>query len=128
MDKEELFKGIYKDFFGIDNLTNDMLKKNSEVLKQGSIEIARESERAIVDIETVQKTNRDIIETLDTVIQIHADGRAKRAEAEKELINIEKELKTKLIEIETGEAKEKAEEAAATSNTDEEDGMPEIKL
>ena len=112
----------------VSNLTNDMLKKNSEVLKQGSIEIARESERAIVDIETVQKTNRDIIETLDTVIQIHADGRAKRAEAEKELINIEKELKTKLIEIETGEAKEKAEEAAATSNTDEDDGMPEIKL
>ena len=112
----------------VSDLTNDMLKKNSEVLKQGSIEIARESERAIVDIETVQKTNRDIIETLDTVIQIHADGRAKRAEAEKELINIEKELKTKLIEIQTGEAKEKAEEAAATSNTDEDDGMPEIKL
>ena len=112
----------------VSNLTNDMLKKNSEVLKQGSIEIARESERAIVDIETVQKTNRDIIETLDTVIQIHADGRAKRAEAEKELINIEKELKTKLIEIQSGEAAEKAEEAAATSNTDEDDGMPEIKL
>ena len=112
----------------VSDLTNDMLKKNSEVLKQGSIEIARESERAIVDIETVQKTNRDIIETLDTVIQIHADGRAKRAEAEKELINIEKELKTKLIEIQSGEAKEKAEEAAATSNTDEDDGMPEIKL
>ena len=112
----------------VSDLTNDMLKKNSEVLKQGSIEIARESERAIVDIETVQKTNRDIIETLDTVIQIHADGRAKRAEAEKELINIEKELKTKLIEIQTGEAAEKAEEAAATSNTDEDDGMPEIKL
>ena len=112
----------------VSDLTNDMLKKNSEVLKQGSIEIARESERAIVDIETVQKTNRDIIETLDTVIQIHADGRAKRAEAEKELINIEKELKTKLIEIQSGEAAEKAEEAAATSNTDEDDGMPEIKL
>ena len=112
----------------VSNLTNDMLKKNSEVLKQGSIEIARESERAIVDIETVQKTNRDIIETLDTVIQIHADGRAKRAEAEKELINIEKELQTKLIEIETGEAKDKAEATAATYNTDEDDGMPEIKL
>ena len=109
----------------VSDLTNDMLKKNSEVLKQGSIEIARESERAIVDIETVQKTNRDIIETLDTVIQIHADGRAKRAEAEKELINIEKELKTKLIEIQSGEAGKK-EETSEDESSD--DGIPEIKL
>ena len=109
----------------VSDLTNDMLKKNSEVLKQGSIEIAKESERAIVDIETVQKTNRDIIETLDTVIQIHADGRAKRAEAEKELINIEKELKTKLIEIESGEAGKK-EETSEDESSD--DGIPEIKL
>ncbi len=59
-------------------------------LKQGSIEIAKESERAIVDIETLQKTNRDIIETLDQVIQIHENGRIKRQEAEEELLNIEK--------------------------------------
>ena len=83
----------------VTDLTNDMLKKNSEILKQGSIEIAEESERAIVDIETLQKTNRDLIETLDKVIEIHEAGRAKRAEAEVELQNIEKELKEKLIEI-----------------------------
>ena len=83
----------------VTNLTNDMLKKNSEILKQGSIEIAQESERAIVDIETLQKTNRDIIETLDKVIEIHENGRTKRMEAEKELENIEKELKDKMLEI-----------------------------
>ena len=83
----------------VTDLTNDMLKKNSEILKQGSIEIAQESERAVVDIETLQKTNRDLIETLDKVIEIHENGRAKRAEAELELQNIEKELKEKLIEI-----------------------------
>ena len=83
----------------VTNLTNDMLKKNSEILKQGSIEIAEESERAIVDVETLQKTNRDIIETLDKVIEIHEAGRAKRQEAEVELQNIEKELKDKMIEI-----------------------------
>lgn len=83
----------------VTDLTNDMLQKNSELLKQGSIEIAKESERAIVDIETLQKTNRDIIETLDQVIQIHENGRIKRQEAEEELLNIEKELKEKMIEI-----------------------------
>ena len=83
----------------VSELTNDMLKKNSELLKQGSIEIAQESERAIVDIETLKKTNQDIIETLDQVIKIHEDGRARRAEAEIELQNIEKELKDKMLEI-----------------------------
>ena len=83
----------------VTELTNDMLKKNSEMLKQGSIEIAEESERAIVDIETLQKTNKDIIETLDKVIEIHENGRIKRQEAEVELKNIEKELKDKMIEI-----------------------------
>ena len=80
-------------------LTNDMLQKNSELLKQGSIQIAEESERAIVDVATLQKTNRDIIETLDKVIEIHESGRAKREEAEAELENIEKELKEKMIEL-----------------------------
>ena len=83
----------------VSQLTNDMLKKNSETLKQGSIDIAKESEKDIIDIETLKKTNRDIIETLDTVIKIHEDGRVKRAEAEKELETIEKELKDKLLEI-----------------------------
>ena len=87
----------------VTNLTNDMLQKNSELLKQGSIQIAEESERAIVDIETLQKTNRDIIETLDRVIEIHENGRAKRAEAEQELVNIEKELKEKMIELKVEE-------------------------
>ena len=85
----------------VSDLTNDMLKKNSEILKQGSIEIAQESERAIVDIETLQTTNKNIIETLDKVIEIHENGRAKRQEAEQELLNIEKELKDKMIEIKT---------------------------
>ena len=83
----------------VTELTNDMLKKNSEILKQGSIQIAEESERAIVDVETLQKTNRDIIETLDKVIEIHENGRVRRQEAEKELQNIEKELKDKMLEI-----------------------------
>ena len=83
----------------VSNLTNDMLKKNSETLKQGSIEIAEEAEKAIIDIETLKKTNRDLIETIDNVIKIHEEGHAKRMEAEAELENIEKELKSKLIEI-----------------------------
>lgn len=83
----------------VSDLTNEMLQKNSEILKQGSIEIAEESERAIVDVATLQNTNKDIIETLDKVIEIHENGRAKRMEAEQELINIEKELKEKMIEL-----------------------------
>ena len=83
----------------VTDLTNSMLQKNSEILKQGSIEIAEESERAIVDIATLQKTNKDLIDTLDQVIQIHENGRVKRQEAEVELANIEKELKEKMIEL-----------------------------
>ena len=83
----------------VTDLTNSMLQKNSEILKQGSIEIAEESERAIVDVATLQKTNKDIIDTLDQVIQIHENGRVKRQEAEVELSNIEKELKEKMIEL-----------------------------
>ena len=83
----------------VSKLTNEMLVKNSETLKQGSIDIAKESERAIVDIETLQKTNQNLIETLDKVIEIHKDGRIKRAEAENTLEEIEKELKDKMLEI-----------------------------
>ena len=83
----------------VSKLTNEMLIKNSETLKQGSIDIANESEKAIVNIETIQKTNQDLIETLDKVIEIHKNGRIKRQEAEKELENIEKELKDKMLEI-----------------------------
>ena len=83
----------------VSKLTNEMLVKNSETLKQGSIEIAKESERAIVDIETLQKTNRDLIDTLDSVIKIHEEGRIKRQEAENTLESLEKELKAKMLEI-----------------------------
>ncbi len=83
----------------VSELTNEMLQKNSETLKQGSIDIAKESERAIIDIETLKKTNRDIIETLDAVIEIHKNGRIQRQEAEAELQEIEKELKSKMLEI-----------------------------
>lgn len=83
----------------VTDLTNNMLQKNSEILKQGSIEIAEESERAIVDVATLQKTNKDIIDTLNQVIQIHENGRVKRQETEVELANIEKELKEKMIEL-----------------------------
>ena len=83
----------------VSKLTNEMLVKNSETLKQGSIDIAQESEKAIVDIETLQKTNQNLIDTLDKVIEIHKNGRIKRAEAEKTLEEIEKELKDKMLEI-----------------------------
>jgi len=85
----------------VSNLTNDMLKQNSEILKQGSIEIAEQSERAIVDLDTLQKTNNDLIETLDKVIEIHKQGRIKRQEGEKALQEIERELKEKMLEIKT---------------------------
>ena len=92
-------KHALKNQQAVSNLTNEMLKKNSETLKQGSIDIAKESERAIVDIETLKKTNADIIETLDAVIEIHKNGRIQRQAAEAELLNIEKELKSKMVEI-----------------------------
>ena len=83
----------------VTDLTNDMLKANSELLKQGTIEVAKESERAIVDVETLSKTNADIIETLDKILEIHTEGKKKRQEAEVELIKIESELKNKLLEV-----------------------------
>ena len=83
----------------VTKLTNDMLVKNSETLKQGSVEIAEESEKAIVNVETLQKTNQNLIETLDKVIEIHKNGRLKRQEAERTLEEIEKELKAKMLEI-----------------------------
>lgn len=92
-------KKSLKEQQAVSNLTNEMLVKNSETLKQGSIDIAKESERAIVDVETLRKTNKDIIETLDSIIKIHEEGRTKRQEAEEELKNIEKELKDKILEI-----------------------------
>ncbi len=92
-------KQALKNQQAVSNLTNEMLKKNSETLKQGSIDIAKESERAIIDIETLKKTNADLIQTLDSVIEIHKNGRIQRQQAEVELQQIEKELKAKMLEI-----------------------------
>jgi len=89
----------------VTEMTNEMLKKNSELLKQGTIEIAAESEKAIVDVATLQKTNQDIIDTLDKVIEIHEAGRAQRQAAEVELENIEGQLKDKLLEIKIASGK-----------------------
>lgn len=83
----------------VSNLTNELLKKNAESLKTGSVEIAKESERSIVDIETVRHTNEQLIETLDEVLRIQDEGRAKRIAAENEIIKIENDLKAKLLEI-----------------------------
>lgn len=83
----------------VTDATNELLKKNAATLKQGTIEIAKESERGIVDIETLQQTNKQLIETLDELNKIRADGRAKRANAEQELGRIEGELRQKMLEI-----------------------------
>ena len=83
----------------VTNMTNELLKKNSEMLKMGTIATAKEAERGIVDIETLRKTNEDLISTLDEVMQIQSDGRRKRAEAEVELGKIEGELRQKLLEL-----------------------------
>ena len=96
-------KQALKNQQAVSKLTNDMLIKNSETLKQGSIDIANESEKAIVSVETLKKTNQDLIDTLNQVIEIHKNGRTKRMEAEKELISIEKELKEKILSIQVEE-------------------------
>ena len=83
----------------VTDMTNSLLKKNSEMLKTESINIAKESERGIVDIETLKQTNSDLISTFDEVMQIQADGRQKRADAEKEMAQIESELKQKMLDL-----------------------------
>ena len=83
----------------VTDATNELLKKNAATLKQGTIEIAKESERGIVDIETLQQTNKQLIETLDELNKIRADGKVKRANAEQELGRIEGELRAKMLEI-----------------------------
>ncbi len=81
----------------VTDLTNELLKKNAEALKISTIETAKASERGIVDIETLKQTNETLISTLDEVVQIQNDGRAKRKEAEAELARIEDQLKNKLL-------------------------------
>lgn len=83
----------------VTDVTNTLLIKNAEALHQGSVSVAQESERGIVDIETLKKTNEELIKTLDEVRQIQDDGRARRAAAEEELGRIEGELKQKLLEM-----------------------------
>jgi len=83
----------------VTDVTNQLLRSNAEMLKMATVETARESERSVVDIETLKSTNQNLISTLDEVMQIQAEGRQKRAEAETEIRRIEGELKQKLLEI-----------------------------
>ena len=83
----------------VTEMTNELLKKNADTLKMGTIETAKESERGIIDIETLKHTNQSLIDTLDEVVKIQNDGKQKRLEAEKELQRIEGELKQKLLDI-----------------------------
>ena len=83
----------------VTDVTNELLKKNADLLKTASVETAKESERGIVDMETLRHTNETLISTFDEVMQIQADGRAKRQEAEAEMQRLENELKNKLLEV-----------------------------
>lgn len=83
----------------VSDLTNELLKKNAEKLKTATIEVAKESERGIVDLETLKTTNASLISTLDEVMQIQEQGKQKRREAEAEIGRLEVELKNKLLEI-----------------------------
>ena len=83
----------------VTDMTNALLKKNAETLKVATIETARESQRGIVDIETLTATNKTLISTLDEVMKIQEDGRAKRKSAEQELVRIEDEMRQKLLSV-----------------------------
>ena len=83
----------------VTDLTNELLRKNAETLHMATVETAKASERGIVDIETLQKTNADLIQTLDDVMRIQKEGREKRQAAELEMRKMEDELKKKLLEI-----------------------------
>ena len=81
------------------DVTNALLKQNAERLHMASVETAKEAERGIVDIETLKKTNAELIQTLDDVMKIQADGRAQRLAAEQEMAKMENDLKVKLLQI-----------------------------
>ena len=83
----------------VSDLTNQLLTKNAQKLKMATVESAKESERGIVDIETLTKTNQMLMDTMDEVLTIQKDGKQRRAEAEKELSNIEDQLRKKILEI-----------------------------
>ncbi len=86
----------------VNDVTNSLLKKNAEALHMASVETAKEAERGIVDIETLKKTNQDLIATLDDVMKVQAEGRQKRLAAEAEMAKMEADLKNKLLEIRSG--------------------------
>ena len=81
----------------VNEMTNELLRKNAETLKMGAIDAAKASERGIVDIETLRKCNDDIISSINEVVKIHEEGSRKRAEAEVEIVRIEDELKQALL-------------------------------
>ena len=81
----------------VTDMTNELLRKNAEALKIGTVQTAKEAERGIIDIETLVQTNQDLIDTINEVMSIQSEGRAKRIEAEKTLYNMEAELKKKLL-------------------------------
>lgn len=87
----------------VTDVTNALLKQNARTLHMASVETAKEAERGIVDIETLKQTNAQLIQTLDDVMKIQADGRAKRLSAEADMAKMEEELKGKLLQIRNGE-------------------------
>lgn len=86
----------------VTDITNALLKQNAEKLHMASVETAREAERGIVDMETLKKTNAELIQTLDDVMKIQAEGRAQRQAAEADMAKIENDLKMKLLQIRNG--------------------------
>lgn len=83
----------------VTDATNEILQKNAELLHQGTVEVATENERGIVDMETLQHTNDELIATIDDLIRIQEEGRAKRQQAEVELVKIENQLKEKMLQV-----------------------------
>lgn len=83
----------------VTDMTNELLRKNAEALKTGTIETAREAERGILDLNTLVETNQSLIDTINEVMKIQDEGRAQRVEAEKQLVTMENELKQKLLEL-----------------------------
>ena len=83
----------------VSDMTNELLRKNAERLKMSTIETAKESERGVVDMETLRQTNQSLIQTLDEVVKIQDEGRARRRAAEQEIGRLEGELKQKLLDI-----------------------------
>ena len=92
----------------VSDMTNELLRKNAEALKTSTIETAKESERGIVDMETLKQTNESLISTLDEVLRIQDEGRQRRREAETEIGRLEGELKQKLLELHNGKPEQQA--------------------